>query len=99
MELQGVLHKKNDTVTVSEKFKKREFVLQTEVGSPYPQFINIQLSQDKTELLDKFNIGDELTVSINIKGREYNNPTKGLQYFNSIEAWRIVKVENKPNFS
>lgn len=99
MELTGILHKKNDTVTVSEKFKKREFVLQTEAGSPYPQFINIQLSQDKTELLDKFNVGEELTVSINIKGREYNNPTKGLQYFNSIEAWRIVKVENQPNFS
>lgn len=96
MELIGKLEVKYDTVTVSEKFKKRDFVLATDLNTPYPNFIQIQLAQDKCAMIDNYNIGDELKVQINITGRLWASPT-GNKYFNTITAWRIEKVGNTPN--
>ena len=86
MELTGTLVVKYDIQQVSEKFKKREFVIKTD--DKYPQFITLQLVNDKCGLIDTVSVGDELTAQININGRPYdkNNETR---YFNSIEAWKI----------
>lgn len=92
MEVTGQLKAKFDTQTVSDKFKKRDFVLATDLSTPYPQFISFQVTQDKCSVLDNYNVGDEVKVSFNLRGREYNNPTKGMQYFNTLECWRIEKV-------
>lgn len=88
MEVTGILKLKYDTHAVSEKFKKREFVLTTEVTTSYPQHVLIQVTQDKCDLIDKFNIGDEIKVHFNLRGREWNGP-QGVKYFNTIEAWRL----------
>jgi len=93
METTGTLKVKNDTQKVSEKFQKRDFVLAIDETSPYPQFITFQLNQDKCALIDKANVGAKLKVHFNLKGREYNNPNKGVQYFNSLEAWKI-EIQN-----
>jgi hypothetical protein len=58
----------------------------------YPQFINIEFVQDKTELLNNFQVGDEVEVSINLRGREWVNPQGETKYFNSIQGWRITKL-------
>jgi hypothetical protein len=73
---------------VSEKFKKREFVV-TDESSQYPQDILFQTVQDKTTLLDKFKEGQEITVHFNLKGREWTSPTGDVKYFNTLECWRI----------
>ncbi len=91
MEVTGTLKAKFDTQVVSDKFKKREFVLTTEASTPYPQHLSIQVTQDKCSILDNFQNGDELKVSINLRGREWNGP-QGVKYFNTIEAWRIEKT-------
>ena len=75
---------------VSDKFKKREFVL-TDDSSQYPQHILFQTIQDKTSLLDKFKEGDEIKVYFNLRGRKYEKDSK-TSYFNSLEAWRIEKI-------
>lgn len=100
MEVTGILKVKFDTQVVSEKFKKREFVLTTDAESQYPQFISMQVTQDKCLLLDAVNVGDELKVSINLRGREWSGP-QGIKYFNTIEAWKIdrMKWENNVNNS
>jgi hypothetical protein len=54
----------------------------------------MQLTQDKCSLLDSYQLGEELKVSFNLRGREWNNPTKGVQYFNSLEAWRIERASS-----
>lgn len=95
MEITGILKVKFDTQAVSDKFKKREFVLTTEEGTPYPQHLSIQLTQDKCDLLNNFNEGDKLSVNINLRGREWNSP-QGIKYFNTIEAWRISKLSDQP---
>ena len=95
LETVGFLHVKNQTNKVSDKFAKREFVLKTEASSQYPQFVTMQLTQDKCAMLDQFIEGQELKVSFNLRGREWNGPD-GVRYFNTLEAWRIESVGTAP---
>jgi len=92
-ETTGILKVKRDTQQVSEKFSKRDFVITTDTNTQYPQYISIQLSQDKCALLDAYNVGDEIKVSFNLRGREWNGP-EGVRYFNSLEAWRIERASS-----
>ena len=91
MEVTGQLKLKYDTQKVSEKFQKRDFVLATDLSTPYPQYVSFQVTQDKCNILDNFNQGDEIKVQFNLRGREWNGP-QGIRYFNTLEAWRIEKV-------
>ena len=91
MEVTGTLKVKFDTQKVSDRFQKREFVLTTEASTPYPQHVSFQLTQDKVNLLDQYNVGDEMKIQFNLRGREWNGP-QGIKYFNTLEAWRIEKA-------
>lgn len=93
MEVTGQLKLKYDTQKVSDKFQKRDFVLATDLSTPYPQFVSFQVTQDKCTMLDSFNQGDEIKVQFNLRGREWNGP-QGIKYFNTLEAWRIEKVSD-----
>ena len=94
MELTGKLVIKYDIQSISDKFKKREFVIKTE--DMYPQFITLQLVNDKCGLIDPVTVGDDLTVQININGREYTKDGQ-TKYFNSIEAWKIESKRVESN--
>lgn len=96
MEVTGTLKVKFDTQKVSDRFSKREFVLTTEANTPYPQHVSFQVTQDKCNLLDQYNEGDELKVQFNLRGREWNGP-QGVKYFNTLEAWRIERFNNSGN--
>lgn len=82
---------KSETVQVTEKFSKREFVL-TDSSSMYPQDILFQLTQDKCSLIDAANVNDQIEVSFNLRGREWTSPQGEVKYFNTLEAWRIERV-------
>jgi hypothetical protein len=96
-QLKGVLKVINDTQVISDRFSKREFVVETQ--DMYPQFISFQSTQDKCALLDKYNLGDLVEVSFNLRGREWTSPQGELKYFNSLEAWRIEKAGNAGGMS
>ncbi len=90
--INGKLVVKNDTQQIKDTFKKREFVISDE-GSQYPQEIAFQLVQDKCDLIEAFQIGQEIKVNFNIRGRRWENPnTKEVKFFNSLDAWRIEGV-------
>jgi len=88
MDITGILKVKNEAQQVSEKFKKREFVL-TDNSSQYPQHVSFQLTQDKCNLIDSYNVGAEIKVHFNLRGREWTSPQGEIKYFNTLEAWRI----------
>jgi len=91
-ELSGKLVEKYDVQQVSEKFKKREFVVEATDGNlQYPELIKFQLVQDKCDLLDNFQLNDEVKVSFNIKGRKWEKEGK-VNYFTNLDAWRMEKV-------
>ena len=91
MEVKGKVKVVNDTQEVSASFKKRELVVTTD--EQYPQHILIEFAQDKCNLLDNIQINEDVTVHINLRGREWVNPQGETKYFNSIQGWRIDKVE------
>jgi hypothetical protein len=91
MKITGSLKVKKDTQVVSEQFSKREFVV-TVVDGAFSNDILIQLTKDKCNLIDAFNIGDILEVDINLSGKCWINPQGEEKYFNSLNAWKITKL-------
>lgn len=90
MEITGRIKKVFETQNVTASFKKRELVVTTQ--EQYPQDIIIEFTQDKTDALNAYQPGDEVKVSINIRGREWINPEGVAKYFNSIQGWRIENL-------
>jgi len=90
MEVIGKIKVLNATQEVSASFKKREVVITT--SEEYPQHISINFVQDKTALLDAFNVGDDVKVGVNLRGREWVNPEGEAKYFNDIQGWKIEKT-------
>ena len=95
--LKGTIIEIYDVKQISETFKKREFVLKHAPNPEYPDFLKIEVVQNKTDLLDKYKVDDEVIVDINLKGKPWQKG-KESGYFNSIQAWRIQPAEgdNEP---
>ena len=74
-------------------FKKRELVVTTD--EQYPQMIMIEFVQDKCDLLNSYLVGQDVKVSINLRGREWINPQGEAKYFNSVQGWRIEAVSQQ----
>jgi len=86
MDIQGRVIVIGETEKISETFSKRLVVVET--NEQYPQTIPIEFIKDKTGSLDNYNIGDEVKVHINLRGREWNG-----KYFLNAQGWKIEKIE------
>jgi len=91
MNLNGKIKAINEVQNVSASFKKRELVLTT--NEQFPQDILIEFTQDKCDVLNSYNVGEEVIVDINLRGREWINPQGEAKYFNSIQGWKINKTQ------
>lgn len=88
MEVSGKIKWIDETRTYgSNGFRKREVVVTTE--EQYPQHILVEFIQDKCDLLDSFQLGQQVKIGINLRGREWVNPQGETKYFNSVQGWRI----------
>jgi hypothetical protein len=97
-ELTGTICHIGETQQVSDRFKKREFVLQTteEInGNNYTNYAKFQTVQNKCDLLDSYQLGQEVTVSFNIKGNRWDRDGQA-NYITSLDAWRIEATGAKP---
>ena len=93
MEVSGKIKVLGDVKTFGDNgFRKREIVITTQ--EQYPQHLLIEFVQDRCELLDSFNVGENVKISINLRGREWENPEGDVKYFNSIHGWRIEKEDS-----
>lgn len=78
--------------TLKNDFKIIEFVVKTDDGD-YPQLLSLQSTGDKADNVLKFNkVGQRVDVSVNLRGREWINPEGVVKYFNTIEAWKVMKA-------
>ncbi|RLD52277.1 MAG: hypothetical protein DRI97_14660 [Bacteroidetes bacterium] len=97
-EINGRLAEKFETQKVSDRFQKREFVLEIKsnsaTGYEFVDFIKFQSTQDKCALLDQVNIDDTVKVSFNLRGRKWEKDGQ-ISYFTNLEAWRIEKLSNE----
>ncbi len=91
-ELRGVLLQKFDSVQVTEKFKKRDFIFEHhEVKGKYEQ-VNVfkcQLANDKCSLIDEIKTGTVIDIQFNLRGTKYDKPGKETMYFTQIDVWKI----------
>lgn len=87
--IKGTVKVIKDTEKISEKFQKREFVLETKSGQ-YDQTIMFQLTQDSVDLIDQYKVGDQITAHFDLRGREWKSPKDGVvKYFNTLSVWKI----------
>ena len=93
-ELTGKLLIKFDTTQRTETFKTRQFVVEKSQdikGKLITNFIKFQCVQDRTGIVDRVNVGDEIKVHFNIRGSKWEKDGK-VSYFNNLDAWRIEQV-------
>lgn len=90
MEVVGKVKYKSGDIQVTASFRKSELVVTTD--EQYPQHILIEFAQDKCDLIDKYQVGEQVKVSINLRGREWVNPQGETKYFNQIQGWRIERL-------
>ena len=89
MRINGKILEIKETQQISDTFKKRMFVVEYAENIQYPEYITFELVQDRCTLIDGFQIGQEVEVSYNLKGRKWTNPEGETRYFNTLQAWRI----------
>lgn len=85
-----------DTIQRSESFRVREFVIEKSDefgGKIITNYIKFQSTQDKTAMLDKVKVGEEVKVHFNLKGNKWVKDGKE-SYFTNLDAWRIETVLN-----
>jgi Domain of unknown function (DUF3127) len=92
-DLTGKIKLIQDPKTFDSGFTKREMVVVVEDGK-YPQEINIEFVQDKIRLLDDLQVGQDVTVTFDIRGREYNG-----RYFNNLQGWKITSPVSGDSFA
>lgn len=92
MEISGKIKWLDETKTYGNNgFRKREVVVTTE--ERYPQHILVEFVQENCDLLNAFQIGQDVKIGINLRGREWVNPQGETKYFNSVQGWRIEVIQ------
>ena len=82
---------------VSDKFKKREFVIEKkETGGTavFVDYIKFQLVQDKCDLINESFLGEEIKIWFNLKGNKWERDGK-VNYFTNLDAWKIEKTSGQ----
>ena len=98
MELSGKIKWIDEIKTYGTNgFRKREVVITTE--EQYPQHILVEFIQDKCDLLNSYQVGQDVKIGINLRGREWVNPEGQTKYFNSIQGWRIELINNNSDLN
>lgn len=94
-QLTGILRQIDPIIEVSDKFKKREFIIEeeNEKDPKYNDFHRFQLVNDKCEKIDSAKVGDQITVDFNLKGRKWEKDGK-TSYFSTLDAWKITVVKS-----
>jgi hypothetical protein len=90
-EVAGKLVAKFDVVQRTESFKTREFVIEKTddiQGRTVTNYVKFQCVQDKTAIIDRVNIGENVKVYFNIKGSKWEKDGK-TNYITNLDAWRI----------
>lgn len=92
MEIQGKIYKIGSEQQVTDKFKKREFIIVTD--DKYPQHIKMQLSQDKCSLIDGMKLNDLIKVSFDLRGKPFTNKQGEENVITNLEAWKIELLQS-----
>jgi len=82
---------------VSDKFRKREFVIEKKEsggGAVFIDYIKFQLIQDKCDLINESFLNEEVRISFNLKGNKWERDGR-INYFTNLDAWKIEKISSQ----
>ena len=99
MDTSGRIHALFDTRQVTERFRKREFVVELEDNPRYPQYVLFQLTGDRCENLDEFSVGDAVRGEFSLRGREWKSPKGEVKFFNSLDVRTLERIGDGANRS
>jgi len=81
-------------INISEKFRKREFVIERKEaggGIVFVDYIKFQLVQEKCDLINESFLNEEVKIWFNIKGNKWEKDGK-VNYFTNLDVWKIEKT-------
>jgi len=93
-QLKGKIIEKYDLQVVSDRFRKREFVIEFSKengGNNFTESVKFQLIQDRVDMIEPYNVGEEINVSFNIKGSKWEKDGR-TNYFTNLDAWKIERT-------
>ena len=93
-ETNGRIHQLSGTQQVTERFRKREFVVELADNPRFPQYVQFELTGDRCEHLDGFKVGDVVRVEFSLRGREWKSPRGETKYFNSLDVWTVERMKD-----
>jgi hypothetical protein len=96
MEATGTIYLINETKQISEKFSKREFVVELTDNPKYPQLVQFQCTGDRCAQLDALGEGDKVIIEFSLRGREWRSPSGEVKYFNTLDVWKVEAREKAP---
>ena len=97
LETTGRIHAIFEAKQITERFRKRDFVVELSDNPSYPQFVQFQMTGDRCENLDGYEVGDEVKVEFSLRGREWKSPQDEIRYFNSLDVWTLEKLGGGSN--
>jgi hypothetical protein len=82
---------------VSDKFRKREFIIEKKESggaAVFIDYIKFQLVQDKCDLINESFLNEDVKIWFNLKGNKWERDGK-LNYFTNLDAWKIEKISGQ----
>jgi hypothetical protein len=95
----GKIYQINETQQITEKFSKREFVLELSNNPAYVEKVLFTLTRDKIDSINEYKVGDTINVKYNLKGREWTSPKGDVKFFNTLEVWNISSSSDEAKSS
>lgn len=98
MDIKAKVHEIGPVIEVSEKFKKRELIVEYAENPTYPEYVKFEANQDKVSLFDGLKVGQSVEVFFNLRGRPWTDKNGKTSYFNTLNAWKVNagEVSNQP---
>lgn len=97
MNISGKIKEIYEVKQISDKFRKREFVVEYTENEQYPQFIKFELTQNNCDLINRFSKGDFINVHFDLRGKPWTNKNGETTYFTSLTAWKLEKADSQAN--
>ncbi len=95
MKIQAKVHLVGDVQQVTDTFKKRDLVVEYAENPQFIEFIKFEATQDRVNIFDSLNPGDDVEVEYNLRGKAYTNKQGVTSFFNSLVAWRINVLQSE----
>lgn len=91
MQIRGVLVEIGNIVIVSDKFKRRHFIVQTQNSIERFEYLQFELNQTRCELIDNFRVGDSILITFQLQGNKWVGGAV-VKYYNTLNVWKIEKI-------